>query len=188
MPDLFTACEGEPTTWVAGDLWQWRKDDLAGDYPPASFALSYTLTPISGGTIITITGAADGDGYLVTVPATTTAGYAAGQYKLAGIMTRSSDNARRVFLEDVITVDPDPATSTSDTRGPNRRIYDAIMARLEGRVTKDAEAYTIEGRSITRTPLEVLQKMAGKYRRLAEQEEGGGSGFNLTKWNFDVSN
>ncbi len=31
----------EPDRLVAGERWLWRKDDLASDYPPASYQLKY---------------------------------------------------------------------------------------------------------------------------------------------------
>ena len=31
----------EPDRLVAGERWLWRKEDLASDYPPASYQLNY---------------------------------------------------------------------------------------------------------------------------------------------------
>ena len=33
--------ETEPATIIAGDRIAWKRTDLGGDYPPASYALSY---------------------------------------------------------------------------------------------------------------------------------------------------
>ena len=35
--------EGEPKRVVAGDTWTWKRSDLASDYPPASYGLTYAL-------------------------------------------------------------------------------------------------------------------------------------------------
>ena len=173
MADLFEACEGAPVEAFAGDFWTWRMDSLASASDPAEHSLAYTLTPAAGGEVIALaTATADGDGWLVEVAPATTAAIPPGKYRLVARVTRTADGAVAVADSAALTVHPDPATSTADTRTRNRRILEAIEARIEGRISKDAESYTIEGRTIARTPLEILHKLVGHYRRAVAREEG----------------
>lgn len=175
MADIFAAGEGVPGRVTAGDLWTWRADALAGAYDPAGHALAYTLRPEAGGPVVDLALAiADSGGWRVEVAPAVTAAIEPGRYRLCALLTRASDGARAVAAEALLAVAPDPATSTGDGRSRNRRILDAIEATIEGRASKDAESYSIEGRSISRTPLDVLHKLAGHYRRAVAREEGGG--------------
>lgn len=149
MTEAFQARQGESSALTAGDLWTWRRDDLAGTYPPVHFALSYVLTPEEGGAPATINGTEDADGYLVSAPPATSATYAPARYVWRALVTRSADSARATVGSGAFTVAPDSATSAADTRSIARRILAALEARLEGRITKDAESYTIKGWSIT---------------------------------------
>ena len=64
----FLACQGEPVDFIAGDIWTWRRDDLAGTYDPAAFVLSYAVTPEAGGPAVTLAAVADAAGFLVVCP------------------------------------------------------------------------------------------------------------------------
>ena len=170
---LFDPLEREPDRATAGDVWIWRRDDLASDYPPADFALAYVFTPETGGTPVQIAATSDATGYLVTVPSATTDDFAAGRLAWRATLTRSADSARMTLCEGVITVAPDPAAATAgDLRSTNRRILDALEARLQGRITADAESYTIEGRSLVRMPIEQVERLVEKYRAKVAVEEG----------------
>ncbi len=52
-----------------------------------------------------------------------------------------------------------------------RRMLNAIEAALEGRASKDTESYTIEGRSLSRTPIPDLLRLRAIYRREVAAEE-----------------
>ena len=74
MADIPTT---EPAAVNAGDTVRWRR--ALADYPAsAGWALTYTLLNAAGK--ITITASAQGDDHLVSVPAATSAGWAAGDY------------------------------------------------------------------------------------------------------------
>jgi hypothetical protein len=122
---------------------------------------------------LTITATADSAGFLVSVAPALTIAFAPGRYTWRAMLTRPTDGARASVGLGSFKIEPDPATSTADTRSTARRTLAAIEARIEGRITKDAESYTIEGRSISRTPLEILEKLVGIYRAKVQREEGG---------------
>jgi hypothetical protein len=69
-------------------------------------------------------------------------------------------------------VEPDfSATATLDTRSHARKVLAAIEAVIERRATKDQEEYTIDGRSLKRTPVAHLLVLRYRYKREVEQEE-----------------
>ena len=72
MTDAFTPGQGVPAQLVAGDAWAWRADGFATVYPSPDYALTYHLTPASGGAPIVAAVAADAAGLAVSVPAATT--------------------------------------------------------------------------------------------------------------------
>ena len=56
----------EPEVLTIGDRWVWKRTDLGTDYPPSSYALSYSARlQGAGSTAISITASESGDDYLV---------------------------------------------------------------------------------------------------------------------------
>jgi len=168
--NAFTPGQGVPSRLVAGDLWQWRADGLATAYPADTFGLSYVLAPKAGGTPTTAPAVADANGWGVTVAAATTATLAAGTYAWTLFATRTSDGARQTVCAGALEVAPDPA-GAGDTRTAARKMLDAINAVLEGRITKNVESYSIEGRSLTRVPFEVLRNTRARLMREVQAED-----------------
>lgn len=163
---------GEPSEVVVGDTWTWKRDDLAVDYPPASYALSYFLK-IEGSTVspISLTASESGNEYQVTVAAATTAGYTAGTYRWDAYMTRSSDSARVRIGFGQLVVLPNRATSTADPRSHAQKVLAAIEALLEGRSTQDVNSYSIKDRSLSKMTAEELVQWREYYRREVNREK-----------------
>lgn len=173
--NAFTAGQGVPARLVAGDFWTWRADGLLAAYPPASYSLAYSLAPREGGTATTASATSDADGWVVEVPAATTAPLAAGTYAWTLTATRLSDGARATICAGTVEVAPDPSAA-GDTRTPARRLLDAIESVLEGRVSKDVDAYSIEGRSLTRIPFAELRATRARLLREVAAEERAAKG------------
>lgn len=173
--NAFTPGQGVPARLVAGDLWQWRADGMAAAYPSPDFTLSYSLAPKTGGTSTVAAAVADADGWLVTVPAASTATIPAGTFAWSLFAVRVSDGARQTVCAGVLEVAPNP-TAALDTRTKARRLLDAINAVLENRITKDVESYSIEGRALTRVPLEVLNTTRARLMREVQAEEAAAAG------------
>ncbi|MFN3615498.1 MAG: hypothetical protein ACK4WC_13205, partial [Rubrimonas sp.] len=145
--------------------------DLATLYPPAEgWSLTYHLALEAGGPVQTL--ATSAEGFALDAAPAETALFAAGRWSWRAVL---ADGASRVTVgAGVLTVASDPALATAaDTRTVNARILSAIEATLEGRATKDADAYSIEGRSISRTPMDVLLKARAKFAELVRRERGG---------------
>lgn len=160
-----------PSTLTAGDSWRWSRPDLASLYPPAEgWTLAYHFAPEGGGAVATV--AASGADFAMDVAPAASALYAPGRWTWRATV---SDGASRLTVaEGLVAVAPDPAVETAaDGRSVNARILAAIEATLEGRAVKDADAYSIEGRSISRTPMDVLLKARAKFAELVRRERGG---------------
>ena len=173
--NAFTPAQGIPSNLVAGDLWTWRLDEFAALYPSAVYSLAYSIAPKSGGAPTSAPAVADADGWVVSIlPAVTTA-LAPTAYAWTLIATRTSDGARVSIRCGDFTVSPDPSQS-NDTRSQAQRLLDAVNAVLEGRATKDVEAYSIEGRSLTRTPFEILRNTRVRLMREVQAEQAAAKG------------
>ena len=162
----------EPADLVAGDRWAWKRTDLGGDYPPASYALSYSARLEGAGTTeISISASESGTEYIVEVASATTAAYTAGTYHWQAYITRSSDSERITVDGGTFEVNANRDEATSDPRSHVKKTLDALEAVIESRATKDQEAYVINGRSLTRTRLPDLMMFRDKYAALYANEQ-----------------
>ncbi len=155
----------EPDEIIAGDRWAWKRTDLGSDYPPASYALTYSARLESVGTEIEITASESGTDYIIEVAAATTATYTVGIYHWQAYIIRASDSERVTVDSGTFTVIADRDSASTDPRSHVKITLDAIEAVIESRATKDQESYSINGRSLSRTPLEDLLKMRQEYRK-----------------------
>lgn len=124
-----------PSSLRAGDTLSGTFD--LSDYPAsASWVLSFTLINASAKQTITCT--ASGDLHVLSVPAATTAGWAAGLYTYTAHVTKSP--LRYTVGSGQIQVLPDlSAATTYDGRTPARRALEAAEAAL---ATYGSKAYT----------------------------------------------
>jgi len=168
LTDLFDSAnypETEPVELIAGDRWAWKRTDLGSDYPPASYALSYSARlEGTGATEIGITASESGSDYIVEVASATTATYTAGVYHWQAYITRTADSERVTVDEGTFEVVANRDAATTDPRSHVKIVLEAIEAVIESRATKDQESYTINGRSLSRTPLTELRKMRKDYK------------------------
>lgn len=168
----------EPTQCIAGDTWQWTAQ--FADYPtseagtltygftgPATFALTSVCTIV-------------GDSYSVTVPAATTAAYAAGTYQWAAYITLAG--VRHTARVGTMYVAPNLATITGVNQSHAAKMLALIEAELEARVTgasaggeASIESYQIAGRSVSKIPTKELETMRGRYRWAVYCEQHPGS-------------
>lgn len=156
-----------PTEARAGETWIWT--DAYADYPGAAegWVLSYE---IRGSTRITLASSltvANGEGWTVTVPATTTTDYVAGSYEFMAVLTGASSYAGRVhtvtlprltILPNLITAAPGDRIAHCETM--LGLVRTAIAARVRG---DEPDSYTIDGTSANRIPLKELQAMETRY-------------------------
>ena len=169
----------EPEIIIIGDTAAWKKSFSA--YPAGIWDLSYTIAngdheyTLGAGAEVT----ADGTGFAITIPAATTATFAAGEYYYRGRVTDGttvktvSEGTLRVTATNSVYDELLHVTAT----------LAAIEAVIQGRASKDQEEYSIKDRSLKRTPIPELLTLKSHYKaeknRLKRQDRirrGLGSG------------
>jgi len=149
----------EPEKTTAGVTWTWKK--TLTDYPASEWSLVYYLRR-NGQTLTSFSGTADGDSFLVTVTAATTAPYTAGTYDFIGWVTKGTE--KHEVFNSTLKVLPNPTNSSAyDPRSHSQKVLDLIEAAMEGRAETGIESYSIGGRSINKIPLQELRKLYEKY-------------------------
>ncbi|MEP1612670.1 MAG: hypothetical protein ABJL72_12210 [Roseobacter sp.] len=167
---------GIPTTLVAGDSWAWITKISVPPEVPSPWTLKYVLRPIVGGNAVEVDSIADLGGFHFSMTATDSAAIAPGKYEWVLFAFGPQDFRARLDCGRLELL-PDPAAAGGDLRSRVERTLDAINATLEGRATKDADAFTIEGRSISRTPIPDLLKLQAYYERKLYAERNPGASF-----------
>jgi len=157
----------EPFSVVAGDTWQWDREDLT-DYPASEWTLEYYL--VKSGKQIKIIASAQGNYFRVNVPATTTANYPAGVYKWNAYVSKGSDRFK--VDNGTLEVKQNYATQIDgyDDRSHVKKVLDAIEAVIEGRATQDHLSYSIAGRSISKMSPDELIRWWSFYKQQYQKE------------------
>jgi hypothetical protein len=141
----------------------WRRDDLIGSYPVATYSLSYTFRCVSNSSAATfsITASEDSEGYYAQVTSTQTGAIATanlGTWAWQAYITRTSDSVRTTVGEGLLEIVSDFATQNIDNRTHAQTMLDKIESILENRADSDVSNYAIQGRSITKlTPGELTE-------------------------------
>ena len=153
----------EPKELRAGDTWAWRREDLT-DFPAPTWTLTYQLKREGLGGNASIVASASGANHAVSVAKAVTAAYASGTWQWQAY---ADDGTSRYMVDSgTITVLPDFAVAGNlDNRSHVKKTLDAIEAVIEGRATSDQQQYSIQGRSLTRIPIEELLVFRDKYKR-----------------------
>jgi hypothetical protein len=166
-----------PATLTAGDTWTFTFSHA--DYS----APTWDATIYFENAAATFSAAAidDGSDHEFTIAAAITAAKPAGRFKWS---IRVSDGTDSYTIETGwVQVITDPAAAgTHDPRSDSRKLLDALNATLLGRATSDQLAMSLNGRSISRTPLPELRQWRDQLKqevRTEEQGERAGLGRNI---------
>ena len=120
----------------------------------------------------------DGDEFVFSADASTTATWAAGDYWYSVRVT--SGSAVQELESGQLTVLPDMASASSsyDGRTQAEIALAAIEAVLANRATKDQDRYRINNRELYRTSISDLLKLRDFYRDLVNRERAAKCGSN----------
>ena len=160
----------EPERLVAGERWLWRRDDLAVDYPPDSYSLTYYgRSHGSSSAEIAITATEADSKYFIEVSSSTTASYPTGHIHWQAWITRTSDSEKIKVGEGqwYVLTDTDVA---HDPRTHAEIMLEKIQSLLEGRADNDVEEYSIGNRSLTKLSITDLMKWRDYYRSEVTKE------------------
>lgn len=168
MANLFDAAnapEGEPREVVVGDFIQWKRSDIAVDYPPATHSAEY-VARISGGgaTEIKLAGTEGADYYLFTVDSVTSAEFLPGKYHWQLEITQTSSGNRIVVDIGDFDAIPDMDVNQADPRIHAEIMIDKIESILEGKADSDVSSYSIAGRSLNKLSFDELMTARDRYK------------------------
>lgn len=174
MANLFdsaNAASTEPAEIYSGSLVQWKRADLAADYPPASYDLIYKAR-LRGGLNpeMSVTATNSNGEFLVTLTNAATAAAVPGDYYWQAEIERKSDNARILVATGQWKLLPDLDQTGADPRSHAEIMLDKIQSLLEGRADKDVTSYSINGRSIAKMSVTDLLSWRDYYKREANLE------------------
>jgi hypothetical protein len=166
-----------PAKLTAGDTWAFTFSHA--DYSAPTWSASIYFE--NAAATFSETATDSGSDHAFSVAAATTADKLAGRYRWSIRVTDGTDSYTvETGWVDVLT---DPAAAgTHDPRSDARKLLDALNATLLGRATSDQLAMSINGRSISRTPLPELRQWRDQLRqevRTEEQGENAGLGRNI---------
>jgi hypothetical protein len=159
---------------IAGDTLDFT--DVVPDFPHADgWTLKYRLVPQFATPTqapITLTATPYGSDYRIQATASATAAWLPGQYSWSRWVEKSGPIRQTVGAGQIkILTDPASAAQGYDNRPHARKVLEAIEAVIENRATKDQEEYTIEGRSLKRTPIADLLVLRDKYLGAAQSAD-----------------
>ena len=120
----------------------------------------------SGTTEIEITASESGDDYIIEVSQSVSATYKAGIYHWQAYIIRTSDSERLTVDSGTWSIISNRDVSSTDPRNHVKIVLDNIEAVLEGRSSKDQENYSIQGRSLSRTPIPDLILLRDRYQAM----------------------
>ena len=170
MANLFDAAnarEGEPLEVVVGDFIQWKRSDIAIDYPHSAYSAEYVARISGGGSNeIKILGTepSGNDYYLFTETSAQSSDFAPGKYHWQLEVTQTSTGNRIVVDVGDFEVIPDMDNNQADPRIHAEIMIDKIESILEGKADADVSSYSIAGRSITKMTFEELMAARDRYR------------------------
>lgn len=169
MANLFdeaNAPEGEPLQIVVGDFLQWKKTQIANDYPTATHSAEYVARITGGGASEIKLAATERDTYyLFQVDSATSAAFDAGFYHWQLEVTETATGNRIVVERGEFEAIQDLDINGADPRPHAEIMLDKIESLLEGRADGDVSTYSIAGRSITKMSPEELLQWRDYYRR-----------------------
>jgi hypothetical protein len=183
MANLFdeaNAPEGEPTEIVVGDFVSWKRSDLVGDYPPATYSAEYVARITGGGASeIKIEGVERNNYYWFTASSSVSADFPPGRYHWQLEVTQTSSGNRIVVERGEFDAVVDLDVNNSDPRLHCEIMLEKIESVLENRADADVNSYTIAGRSLTKmSPQELIEwrnvylREVASHRRKMKLKQG----------------
>jgi hypothetical protein len=160
-----------PTQVVAGDTAKWQIS--LSDYSPADgWVLSYAFLKFETGEQIAITATTSGSDFLVSVAATVTQTWPAGEYSGQAYVTKAATSERYKVWQGVLEVLPNYVNAGQiDTRSRARKILDFIDASFEKLVQQQTVSAKIEGVELVFRDLEDLRKARDYWAAIVVGED-----------------
>lgn len=127
---MATIATKEPLEFYAGDTVEWKK--TLGDYPASSgWILKYDMV-CKNVSLITFSATADGDDYLVSLPAATTQGYPEGEYFWRSYVVKGELKYGVSSGYLIVKANLSEQLSGYDFRSTAKKVVDALESALAG--------------------------------------------------------
>ena len=152
----------EPDKITKGDTVSWKKA-LSCYKPGDGWTLTYYFRGVE---TLDKAATASGDDHLLSLTAANTDTLTAGDYSWSAKVTDGSEVVTVATGRFTVLTDLADEAAGYETRPYVKRVLDAIESLMEGKVTKDASSYSIQGRSLTRYSFEELEALRDKYKNL----------------------
>jgi hypothetical protein len=162
-----------PETLTVGDRWAWKREDIATDYAPADYTLTYSFRLLSStateialaSSVISETSTA----YVIEVPSSTTAGYTKGEYSYQEYITNGSSQ-RVITGTGTILLEPNLDADTTDPRSYWQQVLDDCNATLKARAGRDQSSFSIAARSLSRDQIESMMTLRDRAQYEVNKE------------------
>ena len=157
----------EPARFQAGNTFTWTKS--LADFPASEWTLTYELR---GAQSISVTATADGNDYLVSVAAATTASWTVGTYSMAGYVAALSSRFQIYAGSLVIESNIATAAADYDARTVAARVVAALEAVALNRASREEISY-VNGLGISVQKMshgEIIAALGYWRGRLADEQ------------------
>ena len=161
-----------PETFVSGDYFAFKRDDLSVSFPLSSYAIKFCASQFGSGTgatsasQISLDAVESGSEYQITAGATTTSSWAVWKYQWALFVNDSADAQKRQIVDNgVFEIKPNWVSSTVDPRSDARKNLELIEDILYNRIQGDVSSYSIAGRSLSKMAPDELIELRDFYAR-----------------------
>ena len=185
--------EYPPDPFIAGDYFAFKKTGLTGEFPIASYAVTFyaslfgTSTGTTSASQIAITATEAGSEFQITKNGSQTASWTVGNYSWSLFVTDSSDSDKHQQLDyGTFEIKANWASSSADPRSDAQKNLELIEDILYNRVQGDVGSYSIAGRQLSKMPPCDLITLRDFYKRQVVMEErkerirqGKGTGANF---------
>lgn len=174
MSNAFSTSEApytEPDIIVKGDFVQWKRQNLAVDYPSSAYSAAYVARDASGGAHeFTVNGTVDDNDWYFAIPSATSAGFDAAHHHWQLEITRTADSERLTLRRGSFEIVEDYDNNV-DPRSHAEKMVDKIESILLGRADADVASYSINGRSLTKIAPNELREWRDYYRAEVAQDK-----------------
>jgi hypothetical protein len=175
-----------PMTFTAGESVIYKRTD--SDYSAVDWDLHVY---VAGATQFNVASVASGSDFLVTIPASVTAGLTPGYYRFQEIVIQRVLPAGQAELEKhligsgPISVEMNLATASAGSgQSFEEKVLAALEAKISGRVTVDQETLQIDGTAIARIPFEKLFELRQKFATLVDLQRSPNASMGSVEVNF----
>ena len=160
-----------PAKVTAGDRVDFTVDP--GEFTSAEgYSPVFVFRSDDGTQRVSVAGTDYQSAFRITISSAVTRTWTACSGQFSVFAEASDGTDRRTLLTGRWQVLPDPAsTDTSDRRTLNRRILDAINAKIEGRASSDIASISIAGQSLSMVSGLELIRMQSIYQARVRDEE-----------------